>query len=122
MSQADDLKRSLSQQEKDAIDELGNQAGLMQLLSMSLHGKQAWMTWYMWIMGLAIFGLGLYCLFQFLGTDDIKTALAWMLGIQACISIIVVIKVLAWLQMQKLELMREIKRIELQLLIQNQSG
>jgi uncharacterized membrane protein len=111
------IRAALSAEEQQALETLDEQLGLFQMLGMALKGKQAWMTWYMWILGLVVSVLGLYCLSQFLGSDDVQQQLAWMLAIQACLAVIIVIKVLAWQQLQKLELMREIKRLELQVML-----
>ncbi len=111
------IRAALSDEEQQAVQALDEQLGLFQMLAMSLKGKQAWLTWYMWILGLVVFVLGLYCLSQFLGSEEVQQQLVWMLAIQTCLAIIVIIKVIGWQQLQKLELMREIKRLELQLIL-----
>lgn len=120
MSNIDDqIRRALTEDDQRAIAELQDQVGLFDMLGMALRGKQAWLTWYMWIMGVIIFFLGIYCFIQFLDSEDIKDALAWMLGINVGLSIIIVIKVIGWMQMAKLEMIREIKRLELRLISSN---
>lgn len=110
------IRDALSQDEKRMIAELQEQVGFFDMLGMALRGKQAWLTWYMWILGLFVFAIGVYFFMQFLGSDDIKTSLAWVLGINICLSVMITIKVIGFTQMQKLELMREIKRLELRLI------
>jgi uncharacterized membrane protein len=112
------IRAALSDEEQQAVQALDEQLGLFQMLAMALKGKQAWLTWYMWILGLVIFVLGLYCLSQFLGSEELQQQLVWMLAIQACLAIIIVIKVIGWQQLQKLELMREIKRLELRVMLE----
>jgi peptidoglycan/LPS O-acetylase OafA/YrhL len=110
------IKQALSEEERQLIDDSTNQAGLFELLGMSFKGKQAWMMWYMWIAGIGVFALGLYFLSLFFAADDIKTSLAWALAIVACMAAMIVIKTISWIQMSKLEVIREIKRLELRLL------
>lgn len=117
----DQIRNALTEDERRLIADLQEQVGLFDMLSMALRGKQAWLTWYMWIMGVVVFLAGIYCFMQFLGSDDLHNSLAWMLGINVCISIIVIIKVVGWTQMSKLELMREIKRLELRLISSSKS-
>ncbi|MCI5105592.1 MAG: hypothetical protein MRY76_02640 [Pseudomonadales bacterium] len=112
------IRAALSDEEQQAVQALDEQLGLFQMLAMALKGKQAWLTWYMWILGLVIFVLGLYCLSQFLGSEELQQQLMWMLAIQTCLAIIIVIKVIGWQQLQKLELMREIKRLELRVMLE----
>ena len=111
------IKAALSAEDRAALDQIQDQAGLFELLGLSFTGKQAWMTWYMWIMGFGVFALGLYFLSLFFAADDLKTSLAWALAIIVCMFVLAIIKVLSWQQMQKLELMREIKRLEMRLLV-----
>lgn len=113
----EEIRKALSEDDRKAMDEIGKQASLWEMLAMSFRGKQAWVTWYMWILGLVVIVGGVYSFMQFHSSADIKQSLAWMLAMQFCLSVIVIIKVLAWQQMQKLELMREIKRIELRQLL-----
>lgn len=115
------IRQALSEEERKLIDDSSDQAGLFELLGMSFKGKQAWMTWYMWIMGFVIFFLGLYFLSLFFAADDLKTSLAWALAIIACLSVLIVIKVLSWQQITKLEILREIKRLELRLLVEKEA-
>lgn len=120
MSKLDDkIRQALNKEDEAAIAQLNEQAGLFEMIGMSLHGRQAWMTYYMWILGLATFVFGLYALSRFFASDDTAVQLAWMLAINACLAIIVVIKVLGWMQMTKLETLREIKRLEMRLLSQD---
>lgn len=120
MSELDDkIRQALNKEDEAAIAQLNEQAGLFEMIGMSLHGRQAWMTYYMWVLGLATFVFGLYALSRFFASDDTAVQLAWMLAINTCLAIIVVIKVLGWMQMTKLETLREIKRLEMRLLSQD---
>lgn len=109
------IRRALSEEENQL---LGNddEAGLFDLVGMSFHGKKAWMTWYMWILGFVVFIVGVYSLTEYLAADDLKTSLNWALAIITCLFMITLIKVISWQQMDKLEIMREIKRLELRIL------
>ena len=44
-------------------------------------------------------------------------ALMWTTGIIVCFFICAIIKVISWIHMQKLELMREIKRLEARVML-----
>jgi hypothetical protein len=44
-------------------------------------------------------------------------ALMWTIGIIVCLFILAIIKVISWTHMQKLELMREIKRLEARVML-----
>ena len=87
------------------------------MMGMTFRGKQAWITWYMYALGFATFVLGLYFLDRYFAATDIKTSLTWALGIMTCLSVLIVIKVVGWQQMMKMELMREIKRLEMRVML-----
>ncbi|MCG8414527.1 MAG: hypothetical protein MI746_09960 [Pseudomonadales bacterium] len=110
------IRQALNQEDQELLAKTDNEAGLFDLVGMSFKGKKAWMTWYMWIMGFVVFFLGLYALNLFLGEEDLKTSIGWALVIIACMFVITLIKVISWQQMNKLEIMREIKRLELRIL------
>ena len=113
----EEIRKALQEEDQQALAQLDDEAGLFEMLGMSFHGKQAWMTWYMWIMGFAAFAVGIYFFLQFLDTSDVKAALTWTIGIMVCLFILAIIKVISWTQMQKLELMREVKRLEARVML-----
>ncbi len=112
------IRKALNEEDRAAIAQIGDQAGLFEMIGMSLRGRQAWLTYYMWVLGLATFVFGLYAVNEFFSSDEIASQLAWMLAINTCLAVFIVIKVIGWMQMNKLETMREIKRLELRLLTQ----
>ncbi len=110
------IRDALSAEDQAALNAIKDEAGLFELVGMSFRSKNAWLTWIIWIAGFVVFVLGLYFLGLFLDSTDLKTSLGWALAIIACMLTISLIKVFAWQQLFKLELMREIKRLELRLL------
>lgn len=118
MSDIDEqIRKALAAEDKKAIDEIDDGAGLFELIGLTFKGKQAWMSYYMYFLGLVITGALVYFVIQYLGTDDIKTSLNWALLILGCLFMITMIKILGWQQIQKAELMREIKRLEMRIML-----
>ena len=113
------IKQALSEEDQQFLS-ADEQAGLFELVGMSFKGKQAWMTWYMWGMGFLVFIVGVYTTTLFMAEENLKTSLGWALVIIACMMALTIIKVISWQQMQKLELMRELKRLEVRLLLKDQ--
>lgn len=62
---------------------------------------------------LVIFALGLYSAAQVLRSDDVVTVLRWGLATLFCFGVVTAIKVWYWLEMLRLALTREVKRVEL---------
>ena len=118
MSDIDEqIRQALAAEDKKAIDQIDDGAGLFELIGLTFKGKQAWMSYYMYFLGLVITAALVYFVIQYLGTDDIKTSLNWALLILGCLFMITMIKILGWQQIQKAELMREIKRLEMRIML-----
>lgn len=113
----DEIRKALSQEEQQSLDDLDNEMGVFEALALSFKGKQAWVTWYSYILGFAAFFIGVYCATRFFATEDLKLSLAWALGIIVCLFMLAIIKVIGWQQLLKHELLREIKRLEMRLLL-----
>lgn len=118
MSDIDEqIRNALATEDQKAIDEINDGAGLFEIVGLTFKGKQAWITYYMYFLGLAVTAAFIYFTIQYLGTPDIKESLNWALLIIGCLFIITLIKILGWQQIQKTELMREIKRLEMRIML-----
>jgi hypothetical protein len=71
----------------------------------------------MYFLGLIVASALVYFVIQYLGAADIKTSLNWALLILGCLFMITLIKILSWQQIQKAELLREIKRLEMRIML-----
>jgi len=118
MSDIDEkIRNALVAEDQKAIDEIDDGAGLFELIGLTFKGKQAWMTYYMYFFGLIVASALVYFVIQYLGAADIKTSLNWALLILGCLFMITLIKILSWQQIQKAELLREIKRLEMRIML-----
>lgn len=118
MSDIDEkIRNALVAEDQKAIDEIDDSAGLFELIGLTFKGKQAWMTYYMYFLGLIVASALVYFVIQYLGAADIKTSLNWALLILGCLFMITLIKILSWQQIQKAELLREIKRLEMRIML-----
>lgn len=118
MSDIDEkIRNALVAEDQKAIDEIDDGAGLFELIGLTFKGKQAWMTYYMYFLGLIVASALVYFVIQYLGAADIKTSLNWALLILGCLFMITLIKILSWQQIHKAELLREIKRLEMRIML-----
>jgi len=118
MSDIDEkIRNALMAEDQKAIDEIDDGAGLFELIGLTFKGKQAWMTYYMYFLGLVVATALVYFVIEYLGAADIKTSLNWALLILGCLFMITLIKILSWQQIQKAELLREIKRLEMRIML-----
>ena len=111
------IRKALTEEDQKAIEQIDDEAGLFELVGLTFKGKQAWMTYYMWGGLLAVFIAGLFFLDWYISTTDLKESLNWALALIACMFAIAIIKVIIGQQIIKMELMREIKRLEMRTML-----
>lgn len=108
------IKESLTQEEAKFYDELEEQNLLNQLGSL-FKTKMGWLIVVMNIVNLVVFALSIYCVVQFLNTEHTNELIKWGAGFFTCWTTMAMIKLFVWMQMDKNALLREMKRLELQI-------
>ncbi|MBL4699168.1 MAG: hypothetical protein JKX70_10080 [Phycisphaerales bacterium] len=58
-------------------------------------------------------GLAIYCAVRFFDTDVTKELIAWSIGFLTCSITISMLKIWFWMEMQRIAVTREVKRVEL---------
>lgn len=67
------------------------------------------------ILQLCFLGLGIYCAYQMLGTDVIGSKIEWLCGVIAAIVAFAVARLWFFMELNRLSLLREMKRMEMQI-------
>lgn len=115
MSEIDQLiKDTLTQEEAEFYNQLDEQ-NPMEMLGGLFRGKNRWFMVIVNIVMLAGFAAFVYCLVQFLKAETIEHLIKWGAGAFTGLIVISMLKLFAWLQMDKNALLRELKRLELQI-------
>lgn len=78
-------------------------------------GKMKWITIMTMVIMLFLFGGAVYCAVQFFQSEDLREMIVWGAGSFLLMFAVSFLKLFHWMQMDKNAIMREIKRIELQL-------
>ena len=107
------IKETLSEEEAKFYDGLDEQ-NLFQMVAGLFKGKNRWMIVLMNVVNLLFFVLFVYCVVQFFDTEVTNELIIWGLGAFACLTVVGMLKLFVWMQMDKNALLREIKRLELQ--------
>lgn len=108
------IKEALNQEEAKFYDELGEQ-NLFEKLGGVFKGKLGWLVILMNVVSLALLGLLVYCGIQFFDTEVTHELIQWGAGFFICLMTISMIKLFVWMQMDKNDVLRELKRLELQI-------
>ncbi len=108
------IKETLSQEEIKFYDELDEQ-NLFEMVKGLFTAKFKWIMIAMNIVQIIAFGLFVYCIIQFLGTDNTNELIKWLGAGFVCAMVSVIIKLFSWMQMNNNAILREMKRLELQM-------
>jgi hypothetical protein len=107
------IKDTLTEEEAKFYDTLDEQSVLGMIFGL-FQGKNRWLLIMMNTMTVVFFGFFIYCVVQFFSVDTTKELLKWGLGSIVFMIGVSMLKVFAWMQMDKNALLRELKRLELQ--------
>lgn len=107
------IKETLSQEEAKFYEELEEQS-LIGKLGEVYKGKLGWLAVIMNVVHVVIFGLLIYCIVQFFGTNDTNELIKWASAGFLCMIAMGMLKLFIWMQMDKNDILRELKRLELQ--------
>jgi len=107
------IKETLNQEEAKFYDELEEQ-NLIGKLGEVYKGKMGWLAIIMNVVHLVIFGLLIYCIVQFFGTNETNELIKWASAGFSCMIAMGMLKLYIWMQMDKNDILREMKRLELQ--------
>ena len=106
------IKDTLTQEEAKFYDELEEQ-NIFEMVLGLFKGKNKWIMFLMNFMTLVFFSLFIYCIIQFFNVDETKELIKWATGTIIFLLGVSMLKIFAWMQMDKNALLREIKRLEL---------
>jgi len=107
------IKETLNEEEAKFYDDLEEQ-NLVQMVFGIFSGKNSWLIIVMSIVQVVFFGLFIYCAIQFFNVEATNDLINW--GIFGTLSLMAssMLKIFSWMQMDKKAIIREIKRLELQ--------
>ena len=110
------IKETLTQEEAKFYEDLDEQ-NLFQMVGGLFHGKLKWLMIMMNMVMIGIFAAFIYCAIQFFDTDVTNEMIKWSVLGALCMMAVGMLKMFAWMQMDKNGVIREIKRLELQVSI-----
>lgn len=108
------IRKALTEEEAEFYKKL-DEPNFLEMFQSMFKGKQAWMGVFSTLYAIVAAALGIYCFIQFLQSETPKELIRWGIGILVFLIINVAIKIFQWQQMNKYVIMREIKRLELQI-------
>ena len=108
------IQAALSDEDKILIDQYREDQNIFSDIAISFRGVRGFIVSILWIMVLVLTVLFGFCAIKFFNADLIESKITWLgCGLVAAISIIAC-KLFYFMDMNRTALMRELKRLELQ--------
>lgn len=110
----DEIRQALSGDDAAAFDEFAGEQSLLEQAFELLKGRNRWFNIWVMVVTFVFLFLALFCSWKFYYATNVKELIGWSIGIGISIGTISMLKIWAWMEMEKNSTVREIKRLELQ--------
>ena len=107
------IKETLTEQEAKFYDELDEQ-NVFEMLGEVYQGKNSWLMVLTNIIQVIFFGFFIYCAIQFFKVEETNELIKWSVFGGVALFAQSMLKMFTWMQMDKKAIIREIKRLEIQ--------
>ena len=108
------IRQSLSEEDAALLARLGADQALHRQVLATFEGRLRWFNVAGWIGGFVLFGVASILAWRFVQADELGDMLRWGAGSALAFAGLALIKVWFWLELQKNAIVREVKRLELQ--------
>jgi len=108
------IRQSLSAEDAALLDRLGADHALHRQVLATFEGHLRWFNVAGWIAGVALFGVACVLAWRFLQAEELAAMLRWGAASALAFAGLALIKVWFWLELQKNAIVREVKRLEVQ--------
>jgi hypothetical protein len=107
------IRQALEQEDAEAFGG-GGDPSMAELLTETFRGRHRRLAIGGALLNLVLFAGALYSAIQFFRSGDLREMLLWGAGAFLCFGMVTAIKVWYWLEMVRLSITRDVKRLELQ--------
>jgi hypothetical protein len=115
MNSIDDrIRKSLSSEDQQFLAELDANGSLYRDIAATFQGRMRWLNALGLIFGFTLFILAVFCAWRFVTQNDLRSMQLWGGGAALAFLGLGLIKLWFWLELKTNAILREIKRVELQ--------
>ena len=108
------IRESLSAEDSELFDRLGADQALHRQVLATFEGQLGWFNAAGWIAGFVLFSVASVSAWRFVQAPELGDMLRWGAASALAFAGIALIKVWFWLELQKNAIVREVKRLEVQ--------
>jgi hypothetical protein len=109
------IQKALSSEDRAFLARMDGDGSFYRDIAAMFQGHMRWLHAIGWFVALALFAVGAFCAWQFAIQTDLRTMQLWGAGTILSFLGLGLIKLWFWMELQKAVIVREIKRVELQL-------
>ena len=114
----DTVRRALEKDESESWPEAAlDDLSIFDQVRASFHGRRRWMVALNFALLLLFGTLAIVSAIFFLDSPTIAVRTGWALGVVLCVIMVAMLKIWYWMELGKNSILREIKRVELQLAV-----
>ena len=108
------IKETLTEEETKFYNSLDEQ-NIFKMIGGLYKGKKVWLMVWMHVVNIIAFGFMIYCLIQTFDAEKTNDLILWIAGFFFFFILVSMLKIFAWMQIHKNAVLREMKRLELQM-------
>jgi hypothetical protein len=108
------IRESLSSEDTKLFDRLGADQALHRQVLGTFEGQLRWLNIAGWIAGFVLFGVASISAWRFVQEPELEDMLRWGAASALAFAGLALVKVWFWLELQKNAIVREVKRLEVQ--------
>lgn len=108
------IRQSLSAEDAELFDRFGADQALHRQVLATFAGRLRWFNAAGWIAGVVLFAVACVFAWRFWSAQDLEVMLRWGAASALACAGVMLVKVWFWLELQKNAIVREVKRLEVQ--------
>lgn len=109
------IAEALRTEDAELFADMDEEPGVIEMLVETFRGKRRWLNLLGAVWTLIFLGLGVAAAVAFFRADATRELVLWASTCILCVSAVAMLKVWYWMEMQRIAVVREIKRVELQI-------
>ncbi|HYD86613.1 MAG TPA: DUF6768 family protein [Vitreimonas sp.] len=108
------IRQALSAEDAEFLARFDKEAPLHSQVLGTFSGPMGALNVFAAIITFAMFGAAVYCAYNLFLASDARTAVLWSVGVVVSMLAVAMLKIYFWMEINKSAVLREVKRLELQ--------
>lgn len=109
------IKEALEADEERFLDGQDHELPLLEQVRRSFRGRSRWLMVMVMVAMTGLMVFGGFALVRFFAAEDVREILSWSLAVTFVILGVMAMKIWYWMELSRLNVTREVKRVEIQM-------